>query len=226
MKKLLYTAAAVFALSFANAQEESGSAYKPSKGTLATEVSLNGGLNNANFGLNQGALKFRYFLNDDMALRVGLGTSSNKDVEVDDSNPSDVETETFKNASNTFNVGIEKHFAGAERLSTYGGADLLLRFSSASYEFKDNSGTFEIDGQDTNGNNAGSAFGLRVFTGADYYITKKVFLGVEAGISFLSEKNKDVTVSSTGSPSVTSKGPKSSGLATAINGGVRIGYQF
>ena len=227
MKKVLLTVAAVMTFGLMNAQEEtSTSAYKPVKGTIATEVSLTGGLNNADFNLNEGALKFRYFFKEDMALRLGLGLNSNKTEDIDDTNPLNVETETFKSSTTTLKLGIEKHFAGAERLSTYAGADLLIGFRGASYEFTDNTTTVEVDGADTNGNTAGSSFGLGLFTGADYYITKKVFLGVEAGINFMAGKDKDITVSSTGNPDVTTAGNKNAAIATQVVGGVRIGFQF
>jgi hypothetical protein len=226
MKKVLLTAAAVMTFGLMSAQEENTSAYKPVKGTIATEVGLTGGLNNADFNLNTGAVKFRYFFKDDMALRLGLGINSNKYEDIDNSNPSNVVTETYKNSNTTLKLGIEKHFAGAERLSTYAGADLLIGFRGASYEYTDNTVTTEVDGSNTIGNTAGSNFGLGLFTGADYYITKKVFLGVEAGFNFMTGKNKDITTTSTGSPSVTTSGDKMGSFTTNVVGGVRIGFQF
>jgi outer membrane protein W len=229
MKKVLLTAAAVMTFGLMSAQEETTSAYKPVKGTIATEVALIGGLNNADFNLNSGALKFRYFLKDDMALRLGLGLNSNKIEDVDNSNPANIETEIRKNSSTLLNLGIEKHFAGSERLSTYAGADLLIGFNGASYEYTENGYSYEEDASTNNGLNtinASTSFGLRVLTGADYYITKKVFLGVEAGLNFMSEKAKDNTITETGNPTVTVAGGKSGGFSTSVVGGVRIGFQF
>jgi hypothetical protein len=231
MKKVLLTAAAVMTFGLMSAQEETTSAYKPVKGTIATEVALVGGLNNANFDLNSGALKFRYFLKDDMALRLGLGLNSNKTETVDNSTPTNIETTIRKNSNTLLNLGIEKHFAGSERLSTYAGADLLIGFNGASYEETSNGYSYEEDANDTFGNNnngnfAGTSFGLGLFTGADYYITKKVFLGVEAGLNFMSEKAKDNTITETGNQPVTVTGGKSGGFSTNVVGGVRIGFQF
>lgn len=220
-----------------SAQEETTSAYKPVKGTIATEVGLVGGLNNADFNLNTGALKFRYFFKDDMALRIGLGLNSVKFEDIDDSVPTNVVTETYKASNTTLKLGIEKHFAGAERLSTYAGADLLIDFRGANYKKTNNTTTKEVDGEATfpanapsnvagNTYNKGTGFGLGLFTGADYYITKKVFLGVEAGINLMTGKDKDVTTSMTGMPNVTTAGNKASGISTQVVGGVRIGFQF
>ena len=226
MKKVLLTAAAVMTFGLMSAQEETTSAYKPVKGTIATEVALVGGLNNADFDLNSGALKFRYFLKDDMALRLGLGVNSRKIEDIDDSTPTNIATRTYKNSNTMLNLGIEKHFAGSERLSTYAGADLLIGFRGANYEFKNNTTTTEVEGSNTIGSTAGSSFGLGLFTGADYYITKKVFLGVEAGLNIVTGKNKDIEISETGQPNVNIAGGKASGITTNVIGGVRIGYQF
>lgn len=233
MKKVLFTAAAVMTFGLMSAQEEtSTSAYKPVKGTITTEVGLVGGLNNANFNLNTGVLKFRYFLKDDMALRAGLGINSSKVETVDNSDPTNVATTIDRNSNTQLNFGIEKHFAGAERLSTYAGADLLIGFRGAKTEYTENGFSGEADGANIDintgnlSNRAGTDFGLRVFTGADYYITKKVYLGVEAGLGLMTGKEKDVEISSTGNPTMNVAGGKSSGFYTQVNGGVRIGFQF
>lgn len=232
MKKVLLTAAAVFAFTFANAQE-STSSYKPVKGTVTTEVGLTGGLNNANFDLNTGVLKFRYFLKDDLGLRLGFATNSKKTESINNSNPNNVETTISKNSDFTLNLGVEKHFAGTERLSTYAGADLLIGFRGAKTEYTENNYFYNVDGgsnfNTTTGNydnRAGNYFGLRLLTGADYYIAKKVFLGVEAGLNVITGKDKDIEISETGQPNVNIAGGKNSGITTQVIGGIRIGYQF
>ena len=234
MKKVLLSAVALVAFTFANAQETDGG-YKPKKGTITTEVGLTGGLNNADFALNTGVLKFRYFLKDDLGLRLGLGINSNKTETVDNvTDPTNVMTTIDRHSTTTLNLGIEKHFAGAERLSTYAGADLLLNFRGASTEYTENGFSAEADGAIVDVNTgtingayrAGTDFGFRVFTGADYYITKKVYLGVEAGINLMTGKDKDVEFSATGTPNFTVLGGKTNGINTSVVGGVRIGYQF
>jgi hypothetical protein len=229
MKKIILTVATIFAFGAVNAQEKSD--YKPTKGTVTTEVGLTGGLNNADFNLNTGVLKFRYFLKDDLGLRLGFATNSNKTEEVDNSDPTNVGTLTHKNSNTTFNLGIEKHFAGSDRLSTYAGADLLIGFRGASTEYSENGYSYNVDGANefTSGNYsnvAGNFFGVRLLTGADYYIAKKLFLGVEAGLNITSGKDKDIEISETGNPNVTISGGKRSTFSTSVIGGIRIGYQF
>jgi hypothetical protein len=237
MKKVLLTVAAVMTFGLMNAQEEtSTSAYKPVKGTIATEVGLTGGLNNTDFALNSNkttsAVKFRYFFKDDMALRLGLGINSDKNEIVDNSDPTNVATLINKNSNNLINLGIEKHFAGSERLSTYAGADLLIGFKGASAEVTANGYSLNVDGANIDPatgdyeGNASTDLGFRLFTGADYYITKKVFLGVEAGLNFLTSSQKDIEITETGSPNENIAGGKSGGFSTNVIGGVRIGFQF
>ncbi|MBC5836063.1 outer membrane beta-barrel protein [Flavobacterium sp. F372] len=233
MKKVLFTVAAVMTFGLMNAQEvTTTSAYKPVKGTIATEVGLTGGLNNTDFDLNTGVVKFRYFFKDDMALRLGLGINSNKEETVINPDPTNPGTLINKNSNNLVNLGIEKHFAGSDRLSTYAGADLLIGFNGASGEYTENGYSYEIDGAQIDPatgdpvGNASTQFGFRLFTGADYYITKKVFLGVEAGLNFLASSQKDIVISETGSENENIPGGKSGGLSTNVVGGVRIGFQF
>lgn len=224
MKKVLLTAVAVFAFGFANAQEgtTTTSDYKPAKGTVTTEVSLTGGLNAADFNLNTGGVKFRYFLKEDLGLRLGLGINNNKTEDVSGVTPN-MNTLTTKNSDLSLKLGAEKHFAGSERLSTYAGADLVIGFGKNTSDDVEENGDYIITEQ----KNAG--FGVNVFTGADYYITKKVFLGVEAGLNFGTSKDKDATTSTkVGNvvTTVTNPGRKDSNLDTTVFGGVRIGFQF
>tara|TARA_B110000211_G_scaffold107037_1_gene124229 strand:- start:29 stop:493 length:465 start_codon:yes stop_codon:yes gene_type:complete len=80
--------------------------------------------------------------------------------------------------------GVENHFAGAERLSTYWG-----------YGGNVSVGSGEA-GQDDEGNavDAETSFGVGagVFLGADYYIMPKVYVGVEMGWGLDIESGNDV----------------------------------
>ena len=225
MKKVLFSIIAVFTFSIINAQSSmSGSEYKPTKGTVTTEVGLSGGLNNANFNLNN--LKFRYFLKENMGLRLGLGLQSETDEAINNANPANTITTTDKASRFQINLGIEKHFEGSDRLSTFVGADLVLSFANQSNDVIQQNGNFV---KNSGGGNAGNAFGVQLLTGADYYIAKKVYLGVEAGLSILSGTGKDaVTETRVGNvtTSTTAAGGSSFDINTQVFGGVRIGYQF
>lgn len=216
MKKIFLIAVGFFAFQAANAQEDAS--YKPTTGTLTTEVLLTGGLNAANFDLNGGGVKFRYFLKDDLAFRVGLGLDNEKTEAI-----AGTLTTTKKTAANTVKLGVEKHFAGTNRLSTYGGADLMLGFGKNTTDAIFDNGNYNKLEQKRSG------FGVAVFTGADYYIVKKVYLGVEAGLSFMTENLKDAKNSTkvgNVTNTTTTPGSKGNTLATDVFGGVRLGYQF
>ncbi len=233
MKKLV-TLLAVIAFGFgANAQE-----YKPTKGTVTTEVGVAGGLGETSVGLNEGIAKFRYFLKDNIALRLGLGfSSSNTESTSVAIAPATVTTTTITKLSNrNFSLGAEKHFNGSDRLSTFIGADLLIGFNGASRTETDSDGPFyNISGANglvAGSNRAGSIFGIRLVTGADYYIAKKLYLGVEVGLEYLSGTADAVSTSIKLTPTgpttetnVASEG-KISGTNTNIVGGIKIGYQF
>jgi hypothetical protein len=220
MKKVFLIALGFFAFQAVSAQESIS--YKPKKGTLTTEVGLNGGLNNAEIDLNGGVVKFRYFLKDDIALRAGLGLNSSKEENPFTSGGSDG-TETIKESDNTVKLGIEKHFSGTNRLSTYAGAELIIGFG------KDSEESSLDNGNSTSFEQKSSGFGLGIFSGADYYIAQKVYLGVEAGLAFMTVKTKDAEFSSTSggvTVSDSTPGSKGSSFETAAFGGIRIGYQF
>lgn len=225
MKKVLLSIIAIFTFGFMSAQKRLASQdYKPSKGTVTTEVGLTGGLNNANFNLS--TLKFRYFLKENVGLRMGLGIQNETDEAINNANPSNTITTTDKNSRFQINLGVEKHFEGSDRLSTFVGGDLVISLANQSNEVVQQNGNFN---KSRGGGNAGSAFGVQLLTGADYYIAKKVYLGVEAGLSILTGKGKDViTETRIGNvtTSSTSTGGSTFDINTQVFGGVRIGYQF
>ncbi len=235
MKKSLLVIA-ILAISISGSVQGQTSEYKPVKKTITAEVGVTGGLFNTNYVLNEGILRFRYFIKNDLAFRLGLGIGS---TNVESTNvvvsPAPSTTTTTKTSSRTFNLGIEKHFMGSDRLSTYVGADFLIGFNGASINAATADGTFSnIDGATSlaGASRAGSSFGLRIVTGADYYIAKKLYLGVEVGLGYTSGKldavNQSTKVTPTGS--VVDNGlyadGKRSQSFTQVVGGVKLGYQF
>ena len=220
--------------------------FKPTQGTITAEVGIVGGLFNTTPTLNEGAAKFRYFFKDDIAFRLGLafGSSSTETPNAGlGTAASPLTTTISKYNSKTFNLGVEKHFSGAERLSTYVGFDLLIGFNGASYS--DSTETGATAGSSSNSTTgaanasgfgagafrAGSSFGARLTTGADYYFSKKLYLGVEVGLSYVRRTLDAVTTNNTtggtASPEVrVSNEGKGSNTVTNIVGGLKLGYQF
>ena len=169
--------------------------FKPAKGDIAVEGTIQS-IFGDNFGIDAGSqgnqifgLRGRYFINDQLAGRatLGLNFNSNGNFNIDGNNG------TLSNSTFGIALGIEKHFTGTKRLSPYVGGDLLFTTFSQNWEINNNPaapGTPAVDPTDrvsaTNiFGNASTTFGIQGVVGADYYVTERVFLGVEFGLQFL-----------------------------------------
>ena len=190
MKKIILTVAAVFALSFANAQikTDAGTFTKPSAGSLQFELSFSPNIAGAassmfslpNFyGSNIPGIRARKFMSETKAMRytgnVSVANSGEEGADTD-----------FTVA---LGVGVENHMKGAERLSTYWGYEGNIGFQSTSGV----AGTFDEFGDPlTDGTPKQTTLGLsaQVFTGFDYYIMPNIYLGCEInyGIAILNTK--------------------------------------
>jgi hypothetical protein len=126
------------------------------------------------------SIRSRYFLKDNLAFRTGifLGGTSNPSY-------SEINNIELVNSSRSFNFnirpGIEKHFNGTDRLSPYYGGELSFtnKKDVTSNQSVWLSNADEIKTQKNISSN--SIYGLNIFSGADFYITDKIFLGVEIG---------------------------------------------
>ena len=255
MKKILMVAAlAATSIVAAQAQSE----FKPKAGDVTTDVSLfaNGlfanptalykgnvasgasvGTTSGSFNLNTvGVLKGRYFFQDDLALRLSLGLSapSTKST-TEEVNKNKVEK--YRTSTIYFGLGVEKHFAGTDRLSPYVGAELHLGSYSTNYESNDTQtvGTIVTKTNLQIKSAPGFTFGGGLFMGADYYIAPKVFLGLEAGLNIdahsLGKTTNITTLNVTGQPTQTTDNSgktKFSGstMNTDLQVGFKIGFVF
>lgn len=254
MKKVIL-AASLLALSMAvNAQDTGVTTttttttpatrlYKPVQGDLLAEIGLFGGdvvnLQSSTFGTPQ--LKFRYFLQNDLALRAGINLSQHSETTkfYEVAPGSGTGSQRSSNSIWGVNLGIEKHFSGTGRLSTYAGGDLSFQVTGASGERKNTDGANYADGESqkikgynyANGVTSGFGFGLRAVTGADYYFVEKVYLGAELGWGFMATVDgKTKTETTTGGVTLPTQETKSTGgtfdLMPSLTAGVRIGYRF
>ncbi|MCX7606464.1 MAG: hypothetical protein N2170_04250 [Bacteroidia bacterium] len=212
-------------------------AQKPTGGTVTGEVALNGAINNINIGLVQGA-RVRYFLGDNLAVRLGVGIATRSETDKAYENPDGTggvgeEKETYSSFS--LLPGVEYHFAGGEKLSTFAGAYLFLDLESAkttrsNYAAGAYAANFSqtVSGQSSFGRK-GTTFGLGLYSGFDWYFVEKLYLGVEWGLIFGSTSQGDV-VTETSVGGTTTKtvqaGGRGSGLLVNALGALRLGYQF
>lgn len=207
---------------------------KAEKGEITTEFGLAGGLNNAEFELNEGGvglLRGRYFIKEDMALRLGfsLGVSNDKSNIYGSNN--EVGKSKTNNTNFILNLGFEKHFAGTANLSPYVGGDLLFGIAGQKQSLENTDGSNYVDDFNSEIKGPGSlSVGIRGIVGADYYITKHVYLGAEAGLGFLYSHEGKTKVTSTVSGHSSSHTVESAGssfeLTPSVITGIRIGFVF
>ncbi len=248
MKKVLLTVAAAVAMFSANAQitNDRGTFTKPAAGEFAFETqispnivgggifnlndpflqNLSGGISYGTIAANTGTansfaqvnpsfpmLKGRYFLSDGLALRAQLGVVTSSRTIDNDGNKDRIAKNGFALA-----LGLEKHFTGAERLSTYAGADIL--FGVANGNAKVATPAAEYKSSQT-----GIGFGLRVVSGFDYYFIPKVYLGAELGLG-LGVNSYGVVKAEGGGLTDGKVKSRSFQVDPFITPAIRLGYRF
>ena len=250
MKKTLLCA--IFAISTlaAFAQSDAGSAsekpsLKSAAGSFVTELNFNPFKGNLSLNNSLNQVKFRYFIKDDLAIRLGANINQ-KDSVHNSGNPygtqSTVQNNERKSTTLGINLGLEKHFKGTSRLSPYAGAELSLSSRSANQDITNGSvstsvenGWIEYVSQNsqlyysTIVENAYTRFGINAFAGFDFYMAKNFFFGYEFNLGYAKTDYKTVEVITTGqnnqNPLNTSKN-SSSTFGTFLMNGIRIGYSF
>ena len=218
MKKLFIAAIAVFGFATANAQ------YKAEKGDLQTSVDFrpfnNGGKEMfENIGINAS-----YFITDKDALRLGLNFGLNNEKQGEST--ATTTKDTRKSTLFGIAAGYERHFGKFDRLDIYAGAEAELSLKSSSAKSENTAGYSEIKGaQSTAGANRGyTQFGVGVFTGANFYVYKKLYVGAEIEFAFSNTSWKKIETSN-GTTS-TEIAPKATGteLKFAVNPALRLGW--
>jgi hypothetical protein len=200
MKKLVFALALVSLVSFgAQAQKQMGD-----------EHNIELGFTPLGDGVIDGTvLKYRNFLEDNRAFRVSLMLDNSTDVYVtaqegDESDTDPVSPQlhdTEQNSMFGLAVGYEMHWDGQDRLSPYWGVEAFFMTGNSSYETEywgandiDNVGQLEKNVTWTATTSQGTnTFGIRLVTGADFYFTDAMYMGVEAGLGFASTKVTDYT---------------------------------
>ena len=229
LKKTIFAAAFCLATGFSSFAQDvtvtssgtaGGGGIKPTTGEVTAEVQLNLTGNFDTVRLNQ--LRGRYFLSPTTALRASFTLDSYSDTEND---------RTRKSTYVVIAPGIEKHFAGTERLSPYVGAELQLSKHFASYEseFIEIDGAWNVGGNNNEYMNGRNYFGvgLGLVAGADYYFAKHVYLGVEFGYGLTYQTYGDVEVRETNGRNYTiDKDQNSFRLGSSVNSGLRLGFVF
>ena len=227
MKKTLLTLVimAFAAVSFAQTSS------KPTEGDLLTEVNFNLASFADNFELPN--LKFRYFVADDLVASVELGVQGGKttsDIYENADGTGKTGTEEMKASGFSIGLGVEKHFAGTNRLSPYMGCGLGFASGSSNNTYTDADGTGSfVDGLTLTEESKNSAFGAGVSLGADYWFGENFYLGSELGFGFGMSTTGDMTTETSFGGS-TSKAVMGGGKSSAFGDGImpsfRLGWKL
>jgi opacity protein-like surface antigen len=225
MKKLLFILVAilVFVGSWALGQEAVPGPAAASKGVLFSFS----GLSELGAGKYEGGFGLKLYLSDYMAVRgmVQFGLSSTTTP----ANPSAGGIGADGSSSdNLFGVGgaIELHLT-KNRISPYVGAGVM--FSTRSTESKPTAyastgGTIH---QTTTKNADGyTQIKIGVLAGVEYFITDGVSLSAEYQLGFISTSYKDEEVTTTGSPTVTTKGGSNTSIGISNSGLLTLAVYF
>ena len=163
MKKLMILVSAV-ALSGTMFAQKAGS---------DNPYSLEGAMNVSKEGVSWAApnLRMRYFIQDNLALRLTLGrdaassTSTVTSTVYDSTGNATTTTSEVTTKNSIMNLGLaaEYHLAGTDRMSPY---------FTGGFNFGNDTRT-EI-----------SSFGLNLGAGIDYYIAENIYLGLELGFNY------------------------------------------
>jgi hypothetical protein len=193
--------------------------FKPESGNVSFEMNFNP-LSAAPLSINY--LRARYFLSSSTALRLGFSLATRS---VNDN----------KSFEWAVLPGIEKHFAGTDRLSPFIGAELAIAGKSSSSSSSTGTGNSQVTtttkGSWAGGSNRGFFnLGVNLVAGCDIYLSKHFYAGMEAGFGFslLSESDVTTTVIPNGGSSTvtTTTGGSTFQLGPNYNSAVRLGFIF
>jgi hypothetical protein len=226
MKKVALITAAFVLLAIASAKAQEQETLKPATGEFTVEVEFRP-LSASPVNLNY--FRGRYFTADDLAIRTGVNIyyKQLKDE------PNDGRDES-KKSTLLFGIypGFEKHFGDMKRLSPYIGGELGIAIKTSKDTYTSNSGGSQYEivskGAWSDGSERGYfSLGLNALIGADYYISKKLFMGVEMGFGLQTITKSEVTEEETGYPDETiSEKSNAMEIGVNFNSAIRLGYAF
>ena len=189
---LLFISLVSFSFASAQITTNAGTFNKPTEGETAFEFNFMPNLDGTTMFTDKANVMMRKFKSDTKVTRYKASLSV---------------ADTGEEGSDmTYGIGlgygIENHFAGAERLSTYWGYGGLLGYF-------DNGTSVDVDGNEVD--LTGLTVGAEVFIGADYYIIPKVYVGMELNYGLGIASSDDVTAW---------------GLAGGVTGMMRVGFRL
>ncbi|MES2800069.1 MAG: outer membrane beta-barrel protein [Bacteroidota bacterium] len=206
------------------------------KATSDTPMSLEGqvGFNTSTLSFSSPAIRFRYFVTENIAVRATLGmsfgTTNEMFYEDEALNSGGEGTYTEKSSSWNLAVGAEYHFAGTDRLSPYAGLDIGFGGGSDSYMGENSDGSSYVADFSMEGKDPMSMIGVNLVAGTDFYFAENFYLGLELGLGFGSttwkEGTSSVTFGGTTTDGPVSNTYKSSSFSNNFISNFRLGWRF
>ena len=206
MKKVLLSIGLALCVFSASAQEtREARVFTPQAGDFSISVDATPFLNYAGniFGSHAtaptfeiGTIRGRYFLSERNAIRATLGfdfrTTMNRNDVPEVGNADNNVTNVTRQSNNLFSLGVGYEFRrGTGRLQAFYGAEVLFVAggSSTNHTWGNNLSANNTNGgiarttQHRGGTTIGA--GLGGFVGVDYFITSRIALGAEVGLSMV-----------------------------------------
>ncbi len=185
----------VLSFSFAKAQDSlrikfySAPVYKQVAGEKSFEVNFDpggifGSSQGGQFNLFNGGIKYRTFVTDNKAYRIGVNISYTNTADITQQSDPKYNILELKDKQTIFSIqltpGFERHFSVTRRLSPYVGAQVLAGYATLAWknqkqDFTNNT-IYKV--KQASGH---VSFGVGIFAGFDYYFIKKIYLGLELG---------------------------------------------
>jgi len=218
---LLIAAFVLFIGSSVNAQD----VYKQQGGEKNVEV-LFSPLGGSPIGIN--GIKYRSFTSATSAWRANVFIGFNNDSDVMLGGGNDGMGE-LNSSSSEFTIaiapGIERHFAGTDRLTPYYGGEAVISFMRMTDKMEYNSAG---DTEEITTKNGSFGFGLNGIFGADYYFADNIYIGFELGFGFQFTSESDTVIedSAEGAEDVESPNGSSINLGPNAVGQIRAGVLF
>lgn len=217
-KHLVIAAAALLIGSAANAQD----VYKQQGGEHNLEVQFSPLADNP---ISTLGIRYRQFTGATTAFRaqVDLGFNSMTAIDIDNSGEAPVELRTVDSRFNVaISGGIERHFAGTDRLSPYYGFIATVGFSREA--------TREDQSAEVEQTTRSSAFdfGAGAVAGVDFYFADNIYLGTELNFIAKFTNFGDIVVESNATGSETQETPQGSSFSVqpGVIGAIRVGFLF
>lgn len=173
-------------------------------------------------------IKYRQFTSATTAWRAtvfaGFSSSTDKTIAGEGDNE-----EELKMVDSEFNIsiapGIEKHFAGTDRLSPYIGGEAVVAFQRMTMKEEFLVGDDIEEGTTKDGN---LTFGVNGFFGFDFYFADNIYLGGELGFGVQFTSEFDTVMESTVEGAEDMETPNGSSFSIGPNvvGQIRAGVLF